>query len=337
MQVGLAPTASATRRAFPCPILPASPCLTRPVCHRILTSEYFYCQPLHFQPLPARHIEQPPAEPALRRYDQVLVVEPGDKPERPMGRWQVTTHRALVDDYPIAALPPTTSDVDLLVELPAATYHQYNAHSGNGQSALLTAVRTAIRTTYKASDIFGDGQVVIVAFDDGVTYEVLPAFANANGGFTFGDTNAGGSWRECKPKQEMEAFAKRNQDCNGNLIELARMVRAWRDCNGVPLNGMLIDTLAYQFIETWPHRHRSYLYYDFMTRDFFGFLAGQSSSQSYWLAPGSGSYVWRKGPFESKARQAELRALEAINHQTTGHEWSGKQKYREIYGNLFPG
>ena len=231
---------------------------------------------------------------------------------------------------------PTTSDVDLLVELPAATYHQYNAHAGNGQSALLTAVRTAIRTTYKTSDVFGDGQVVIVSFDDGVTYEVLPAFANTNGGFTFGDTNSGGSWRECKPKQEMDAFAKRNQACNGNLIELARMARAWRDCNGVPMNGMLIDALVYQFIETWPHRDKSYLYYDWMTRDFFGFLAGQPNSQVYWLAPGSGSYVRRKGPFEYKARQAELRALEAINDQATGHEWSAKQKYREIYGNLFP-
>jgi predicted nucleotidyltransferase len=223
-----------------------------------------------------------------------------------------TAYRFYVGSMGRNTAVPTTSDVDLLVELPAATYHQYNAHAGNGQSALVTAVRTAIRTTYKTSDVFGDGQVVIVAFDDSVTYEVLPAFANANGGFTFGDTKGGGTWRECKPKQEMEAFAKRNQDCNGNLIELARMLRAWRDCNGVPMNGMLIDTLAYQFIEMWPHRHRSYLYYDFMTRDFFGFLAGRSSSQTYWLAPGSGSYVWRRGPFEYKARQAELRALEAI-------------------------
>lgn len=231
---------------------------------------------------------------------------------------------------------PSVSDADLLLELPAAVFHQYNAYSGNKQSALLTAVRTAIRTTYKTSDVFGDGQVVVVAFDDGVTYEVLPAFANTAGGYTFADTNQGGSWRECNPKLEMEVFSQRNKDCNANLVELGRMVRAWRDNNNVPMNGMLIDTLAFQFIGGWQYRDKSYLYYDYMTRDFFGFLAGQSSTQSYWQAPGSASYVYRQGPFEYKARQAELRALEAIAFQTAGHEWSAKQKYREIYGTNFP-
>ena len=73
---------------------------------------------------------------------------------------------------------PTVSDVDLLYVLPYSTYEQYNAYSGNKQSALLSAVRASIRRTYTASDVFGDGQVVVVAFDDGVTYEVLPAFLN---------------------------------------------------------------------------------------------------------------------------------------------------------------
>ena len=231
---------------------------------------------------------------------------------------------------------PSVSDADLLVELPAQVYGQYHAHSGNGQSALLTAVRTAIRTTYKTSDVFGDGQVVVVAFDDGVTYEVLPAFFNVAGGYTFPDSNSGGAWRDCKPKQEMEAFAQRNKECNSNLVELARMVRAWKDNSGVPMNGMLIDTLAYQFIGGWQYRDKSYLYYDFMTRDFFSFLASQNSTQTYWLAPGSGSYVLRKGVFEYKARQAELRAQEAIAHQVAGQDWSAKQKYRVIYGTSFP-
>lgn len=231
---------------------------------------------------------------------------------------------------------PSVSDADLLCELPVATYHQYNSHSGNGQSALLTAVRTAIRTTYKTSDVFGDGQVVVVAFNDGVTYEVLPAFINVDGGYTFADTNNGGCWRACKPKQEMDAFSQRNRDCNYNLVELARMARAWRDYNSVPMNGMLIDTLAYQFIGAWQYRDKSFLYYDWMTRDFFSFLAQQDKNQNYWLAPGSGSYVWRKGAFEYKARQAELRAIEAIQYQSSGHEWTARQKYREIYGTSFP-
>jgi hypothetical protein len=228
------------------------------------------------------------------------------------------------------------SDVDLLVELPASVYHQYNAYSGNKQSALLSAVRAAIQTTYPSSRISGDGQVVVISFTDSVTYEVLPAFLSDKGGYIFANSNNGGSWVTCWPKQEMSAFSDRNAACNKNLVELSRMARAWRDENSVPMNGMLIDTLAYQFIGSWQYLDKSFLYYDVMTRDFFNFLANQNTQQNYWLAPGSNSYVWRKGAFEYKARQAELRAIEAIRHQNQGQEWSAKQKYRAIYGTSFP-
>lgn len=253
--------------------------------------------------------------------------------------WNTTSdssHRFYVGSLGRNTAIPPVSDADLLLELPTATYNQYNAYSGNKQSALLSAVRSAIRATYRASDVFGDGQVVVVAFNDGITYEVLPAFANTAGGYTFANANNGGAWRECKPKQEMGAFAQRNAQCNGNLLELSRMARAWRDRNNVPMNGMLIDTLAYQFIGSWQYRDKSYLYYDYMTRDFFQFLASQPTTQSHWLAPGSGSYVSRKGLFEYKARQAELRAREAIDFQSAGREWSAKQKYIEIFGTGFP-
>jgi hypothetical protein len=114
------------------------------------------------------------------------------------------------------------------------------------------------------------------------------------------------------------------------------MARAWRGNANASMSGMLIDTLAFQFIDTWAYRDKSYLYYDWMTRDFFAFLAAQNFQQTHWTAPGSGSYVWRTGFFEYKARQAQLRALEAIQYQANGHEWSAKQKYREIYGTAFP-
>ena len=230
---------------------------------------------------------------------------------------------------------PTVSDVDLLYVLPYSSYEQYNAYAGNKQSALLSAVRASIRRTYKASDVFGDGQVVVVAFDDGVTYEVLPAFLNNDGGYTFADSNNGGSWRSCKPKHEMEAFSIRDAACNGNLVALSRIVRAWRDRNNVSMSGMLIDTLAYQFIDGWAYKDKGFLYYDWLSRDFFNFLANLPSTQTYWLAPGSSSYVYGSG-FQYKARQAELRALEALVHMSKNEDWSAKQKFREIYGTSFP-
>ena len=245
-------------------------------------------------------------------------------------------NRFYVGSYGRGTAIPSVSDVDLLYALPAALYQQYNAYTTNGQSALLAAVKNSLLNSYRSSAIAGDGQVVVIRFDDGIVFEILPAFLNTAEGYTFADSNSGGSWRACKPKQEMNAFLTRNAECNGNLVELCRMVRAWRDTNGVPMSGMLIDTLAFQFIVAWEHRAKSYLYYDWMARDFFAFLASQDPQKTYWTAPGSGSYVYRKGPFEYKARQAQLRTLEAIQYTTNGHDWSAKQKYREIYGTSFP-
>lgn len=230
---------------------------------------------------------------------------------------------------------PTVSDVDLLYVLPYAAYAKYNAYTGNKQSALLSAVRASICRTYTTSRVSGDGQVVVVAFDDGVTYEVLPALLNEDGGYTFPDSNNGGSWRTCKPKHEMEAFSTRDASCNYNLVALSRMVRAWRDRNNVSMSGMLIDTLAYQFIDSWAYKDKGFLYYDWLSRDFFNFLTNLPSTQTYWLAPGSGSYVYGSG-FQYKARQAELRALEAIAHISKNENWSARQKFREIYGTDFP-
>ena len=133
----------------------------------------------------------------------------------------------------------------------------------------------------------------------------------------------------------MDAFSTRNSACNGNLIELARMARAWREQNNVSMSGMLIDTLAYQFIDSWEYRDKSYVYYDWMTRDFFAFLAGQSPNQTYWSAPGSGSRVYGSG-FQYKARQAELRTIEAIDDQQHNYDYTAKQIYRGIYGTDFP-
>jgi hypothetical protein len=245
-------------------------------------------------------------------------------------------HRFYVGSYGRGTAIPSVSDVDVLYQLPFELYGQYDAYATNGQSALLSAVRTSVQHTYPTSSISGNGQVVVVSFTDGIRFEILPAFLNNEDGFTFADSNSGGSWKSCKPKQEMDAFSQRNAVCTGNLVELSRMARAWHDTNNVDISGMLIDTLAFQFIETWAHRDKGYLYYDWLTRDFFGYVASQDVKQQYWRAPGSGSYVARTGGFEFKARQAELRAIEAIAYQANSNDWSAKQKYREIYGTGFP-
>jgi hypothetical protein len=230
----------------------------------------------------------------------------------------------------------SVSDIDVMYVLPYSIYTQYNAYANNKQSALLQAVRASLNLTYPNSAVVADGQIVKIVFTDNITYEIVPVFVNTDESYTFPDSNNGGSWRTCKPKHEINEFARRNGDSNCNLVELGRMARAWRDTNNVNMNGMLIDTLAYQFMGGWEHRGKSYLYYDYMTRDFFAFLGQQNRSQEYWLAPGSGSWVARTGSFELRAREAHAIALDAVLNLQGGQLWAAKNKFRQIYGTAFP-
>lgn len=230
------------------------------------------------------------------------------------------------------------SDLDMIFRLPYAVYAQYDAHQGNGQSALLQAVRTSIKRTYALTDVGGDGQVVEVPFTDKITFQVVPAFVNKDESYTFPDANDEGSWKTTNPKPEIEAVQKRNSECNNNLVRLCRMMRAWKATWEVPIGGLLIDTLAYQFIENYNYRDKSYFYYDYMSRDFFKWMFEQSEDQEFWKAPGSGQYVYGKGLFQYKAKRCYNLSLEAIQHETADpkREWSAKAKWREIYGTTFP-
>jgi SMODS domain-containing protein len=249
-----------------------------------------------------------------------------------------TAHSLYVGSYGRDTAAKGISDLDVGFILPNAVYHQYKAHQGNGPSALLQAVKKSIQKTYRTSESFGDGQVVVIAFDDNLTFEMLPAFENQDGqSWTYPNANNGGSWKVCNPRAEIAAIDKRSTETNRNLKYLGRMMRVWATNCSVPISGMLIDTLAYQFIENYQWRDKSFLYHDFMARDFFEYLSQQDEKQTVWRAPGSASHVHRKGVFEHKARSAYLRAVEAIKYNDDNYEWSRRQKWREVFGSLYPG
>ena len=229
-----------------------------------------------------------------------------------------------------------TSDIDMIVQLPDSTYSKFNAYKGNGQSSLLQEVKGVLQKTYSTSHIKADGQVIGIDFDDGISFEIVPTFINYDGSYTYPDTNDGGTWKTTDPRAEIDAINSRNKDANKNLKRLCRMMRAWKKQCSVPLNGIIIDTLAYRFIGGYENKDKSYLYYDYMTRDFFKYLMDIDPEQSYWYAPGSNRYVWRKGDFQYKAKQAYNSSLKAIEYESKDYHNSAKSEWRSIFGNKFP-
>ncbi len=230
-----------------------------------------------------------------------------------------------------------TSDIDMLFILPSELYSKYDNYVYNGQSTLLQDVKTSISNTYPNTSLKGDGQVVIVEFGDDIIFEVVPCFINNANTFTFPNSNGGGSWKTTNPKPEIQEIKNENARCNKNLKRLCRMTRAWKEKWSVSIGGLLIDTLAYNFLTNWEHKNESYLYYDYMVRDFFEYLKNQNTNQKYWLAVGSNQQVYRGGNFEYKALRCFNIAVEAINYERDEKEYSANQKWKEIFGTKFTG
>ncbi|MFT6405923.1 MAG: hypothetical protein ACJAVI_005894 [Candidatus Azotimanducaceae bacterium] len=225
------------------------------------------------------------------------------------------------------------SDLDMLYIMPKMKWDDYK--SGK-QSQLLTDVKDAIKSRYPKTMIEVDRLVVTVTYSN-FHVEVQPVFEetdeDGNGYFQFPDTYNGGKWKVTKPRQEMAAVKSLNEEKNKNLRLLCKMARAWKNKHGVAMGGLLIDTLAYNFLKSaTEYDDKSYLYFDWLSRDFFKYLADEPNKDHY-QAPGSNQDVNVKKRFQSKAKEAYELCLNAIDAEK---EDSVCDKWKKVYGRNFP-
>lgn len=221
------------------------------------------------------------------------------------------------------------SDLDMIYIMPAGKWDDYK---NSGQTKLLQDTKKAIKRRYPSTTVCVDRLVVRVLYKD-FHIEVMPAFKQDDGSYKYPDTVNGGSWKITKPQAEIDEMRDANKRKNRNLRRLCKMARAWENKHGVAMGGLLIDTLAYNFLEsTDEYDDRSYYYYDWMCRDFFKFLADQPK-QSEYAALGSRQRVRVKKRFEKKAKKAYDLCVKAIEASGRKNE---RQKWRDVFGNAYP-
>ncbi len=221
------------------------------------------------------------------------------------------------------------SDLDMIYIMPAGKWDSYK---DGGQYRLLHDAKAAIKRRYPSTTVKVDRLVVRVLYND-FHIEVMPAFKLADGSYKYPDTAKGGSWKITKPQAELNEMSEANERKNRNLRRLCKMARAWKNKHGVAMGGLLIDTLAYNFLEsTDKYDTKSFHYYDYMCRDFFEFLADQPK-QSEYAALGSRQRVRVKKRFERKAKKAYDLCLKAIDASGQKNE---RQKWRDVFGNAYP-
>lgn len=225
------------------------------------------------------------------------------------------------------------SDLDMLYILPTG---KWNTYKDGKQSQLLTDTKDAIKTRYPNTNVRVDRLVVTVTYTN-FHVEVQPVFEelddDGNSYFRYPDTYNGGSWKNTKPRQEMQAIKDLNEEKNRNLRLLCKMARAWKNKHGIGMGGLLIDTLAYNFMKTTPYYdNKSYLHFDCLSRDFFKFLSEEQDKEHY-KAPGSNQNVSVKKKFQKKAKEAYDLCLTAIEAENTDDV---NDKWKKVYGRNFP-
>lgn len=224
------------------------------------------------------------------------------------------------------------SDLDMLYIVSNSKWDDYN--ESGGQTKLLQDTKKAIEKTYSASDIKVDRCVVTVKFSDGTHIDVQPVFVIEDQDYKYPDTFGNGLWKFTKPRKEMNAMVEAEPNKNKNLRRLCKMARSWKNKNGVCMGGLLIDTLAYNFLNSTSYFDtKSFVYYDEMSRDFFKYLYDQPKDQKEYGALGSKQRVKVKKSFRRKSKKAydlACKAIDATSDKTKHNKW------RDIFGNDFP-
>lgn len=240
-----------------------------------------------------------------------------------------TSNRLMAGSYGRSTAIKGISDLDLLYILPASIRPTYEKEGGS--SKVLARTRKSIQDRYPTTTVKVDRLVVVVEFAS-FMFEVQPVFENADRSFSYPDTYSD-SWRVTKPREEIESISVDDILANGNLRRLCKLARSWKNRHGVGIGGLLIDTLAYNFMQKYPdYRKVGYITYDQMVRDFFLYLSEEEDHEFY-AAPGSRQRVRVKKKFQRKAKRAYELCNEAI---AANGQKNAYKKWRSVFGISVP-
>lgn len=230
-----------------------------------------------------------------------------------------------------AVRPPR--DVDILFLMPATSYQTYNQRSGNKQSQLLQDVRAVLLEKYPSTEIRGDGQVVVVPFQNGHSVEVVPAWRTSTGRFIVPNTHDGGSWLVVDQDAEIAQIDQSDKASAGNTRRLIKMLKAWqRECN-VPIKTLVLELRAVNFLKNWKYRDKGATYYDWMVRDFFEQLIEYAGGTC--KMPGTDEKIHYGKDWLSRAETALARARKACDYEARSDERRAAEEWQKIFGSQY--
>ena len=224
-------------------------------------------------------------------------------------------------------------DIDILFLLPPDVYWRFQGRSDNRQSQLLQEVKYALGQTQSQTTLRGDGQVVSVPFST-TPIEIVPGFRCTDGSIIICDANDGGRYKTSTAEVEAHDLDTSDRTWNGNTRALARMMKQWQRARHVPLKSFALERLAVEFLRVWPFSHHDSFWYDWMVRDFLGYLV--SRVNGYLFMPGTGEMIALGSEWFSRAMTAYRYAARACDYERDNYQALAGCDWQQIFGSAVP-
>lgn len=206
----------------------------------------------------------------------------------------------------------------------------------SGQAALLDKVKAVLKKTYQTTPaISRNGQAVTITFTDFVV-DVVPGFNRNGGGFLIPDS-AKKRWIATDPKKHVELWSASNNQHDGELIPLIKMIKAWNKQHSALLRSFHLEAMTRQVlngvkISSAPSGVR------------FVFDKARAAVQGSVLDPAGyggnvGDYLdtpQKIADVVSRLETAYSRAVDAERLETQGKTSEAIEKWRLVFGDYFP-
>jgi hypothetical protein len=183
--------------------------------------------------------------------------------------------------------------------------------------------------------ISGDGPIVLADFY-GSTVEIAPAFICSEDEVSYivCDTKGGGRYMKTKPFHEIAELDAADGRTNGNARPLIRMLKCWQAYCTVPIRSFYLELLAIEFLDGWAYNRENIFYYDWMCRDFLGWMISRANRTV--SAPGAGEIMAIGDVWKTKAESAYNRAIKACDFECANHMVEAGDEWQKIFGTDIP-
>lgn len=232
--------------------------------------------------------------------------------------------------------PLKEADIDIFFILDSKYYYNYENGQNGGQAGLLDLVKRTLRKTYtETPDISRNGQAVTIRFTDFVV-DVVPGFNRKGGGFLI-PNSINQSWIPTDPKKHVEIMTTANTAHAGDLVPLAKMIKAWNKNSNKYFNSFHLEVLALLILQ-------GVNISDFPSGVRYYFDKGRTLINKKNLDPAGyggdvGSYINTQEKIQEAVAKFELaynRAIKAEDYASRGYIKDAVDVWIQIFGEYFP-